>query len=117
MSLLIRAGGLLQAALLALAMLVATPASAVGDTTLVYRGGSAGKVVFDGRLHASKGFDCKSCHTALPGDTKAGALFETRKVGLITEADHGNGVKCFACHNGTKASIDCQSCHRNVPNN
>lgn len=71
--------------------------------TLIYGGAGQGKVIFDGRIHAAKGFVCKDCHSA---------LFETRKQAKITMDDHFKEVKCFACHNGAKAFADCNQCHR-----
>jgi phosphate transport system substrate-binding protein len=71
--------------------------------TLCYRGGAAGRVVFDGRTHAGKGFVCNDCHMK---------LFTTQKKDLITMEDHEKGNQCFSCHNGTKAFKECSSCHR-----
>lgn len=110
-----RLGPLAAAAALALAALAAAPAAVAtdGNTTLVYRGGSRGKVLFDGRIHAAQGITCNTCHAA---------LFDTHKSGLITEADHDGQGKCFACHGGDKpgmpkATSNCKDCHRGVPNN
>lgn len=90
--------------LAALALALATPAGATPDgKMIVYGGAGQGKVVFDGRLHASMGFACKRCHPD---------IFPTRKKALISIDLHGNGASCFACHDGTTASFDCQSCHR-----
>ncbi|SRR6266568_19096 len=92
--------------LAALAVALAMPAGATpGGKMIVYGGAGQGKVVFDGRLHASKGYACKSCHAA---------IFPTRQKALISIDHHGNGTSCFACHDGTTASFDCQSCHRDV---
>lgn len=77
---------------------------------LIYRGGDQGKVIFDGRVHAGKGFSCKECHTDFAG--KGIQLFETRRKGLISSVDHENGTRCFACHNGDAAFFDCEKCHR-----
>lgn len=110
-----RFGPLALAALLALGALLAVPAASAtdGNTTLVYRGGSRGKVLFDGRIHAAQGITCNTCHAA---------LFDTRKSGLITEADHDGQGQCFACHGGDKpgmpkATSNCKDCHRGVPTN
>lgn len=89
-------------------------AGATSDTTLVYRGGGAGKVVFDGHVHAAKGYVCNDCHTNF---NKTGvALFTTQKKGLIDEAAHDQGSACFACHNGKVAFAvkNCEGCHREV---
>src|SRR5690242_12217270 len=92
--------------LAALAVALAAPARATpGGKVIVYGGAGQGKVVFDGRLHASKGYACKSCHAD---------LFPTRRKGLISIDLHGNGTSCFACHDGKTASFECQSCHRDV---
>lgn len=117
MELLQRIGPLLAAALMALtAFAVAPQAYAIGgDQALVYRGGARGKVVFDGRVHAAKGFDCKTCHTSFEGTDKV--LFVTRKTAEITRADHDTDTKCFACHDGEKVFATCGGCHRGVPNN
>lgn len=79
-------------------------APAIGEgKTLMYGGAGQGKVIFDGRVHASKGMVCKDCHTS---------IFKTQKKALITMDDHGSDKACFACHNGTKAFNDCAQCHR-----
>ncbi|GEJ57425.1 substrate-binding domain-containing protein [Anaeromyxobacter diazotrophicus] len=94
----------LMLGLAALAAALAGPAGATPDgKALLYGGAGQGKVIFDGRLHASRGYACKSCHAD---------LFPARKQALISMDDHGNGTKCFACHDGRTASFDCQSCHR-----
>ena len=71
--------------------------------TIVYGGGGQGKVVFDGRVHASKGMVCKDCHLL---------LFRTQKKALITMEDHGTDKACFACHDGKMAFNNCTECHR-----
>lgn len=92
--------------LAALALALATPAGATpGGKTIVYGGAGQGRVVFDGRLHASMGYACKRCHAD---------LFPTRKKALISMDLHGNGTSCFACHDGATASFECQSCHRDA---
>lgn len=91
---------------LVLGILFAGQAGAVdGDNALTYRGGAQGRVIFDGRTHASKGLVCSSCHSA---------LFATAKTGLITMGDHGTDKSCFACHNGKQAFDVCTDCHRQV---
>jgi c(7)-type cytochrome triheme protein len=77
---------------------------------LTYRGGAQGPVIFDHHLHASKGYTCHDCHTAYQATGKQ--LFQTRKQGRITYADHSGTTLCFACHNGTIAISDCEQCHR-----
>jgi c(7)-type cytochrome triheme protein len=78
-----------------------------GNNALSYRGGAQGRVIFDGRTHAAKGLVCTSCHSA---------LFPTQRTGLITMQDHSTQTKCWACHDGTKASSTCTACHRSPSN-
>jgi phosphate transport system substrate-binding protein len=95
--------------LAALFCLVAGGASfATGDgKVLLYGGAGQGRVVFDGRVHAAKGFNCNDCHLQ---------LFATRKQARITMDDHSSNRSCFACHNGEKAFNDCDKCHRSFDN-
>jgi thiosulfate reductase cytochrome b subunit len=79
--------------------------AATGDRALLYGGAGQGKVIFDGRLHASQGLVCNDCHSA---------IFATKQVALMTMDNHGEAVACFACHNGTKAFNDCEGCHRKL---
>jgi len=79
-------------------------AGATGDgKQLLYGGAGQGKVVFDGRTHASAGFVCNDCHLQ---------TFQTAKKALITMDDHKTDKTCFSCHNGTKAFNECEKCHR-----
>jgi phosphate transport system substrate-binding protein len=78
-------------------------AFATSDKALLYGGAGQGRVIFDGRLHASKGLVCKDCHSA---------IFGTFKKALITMDDHSEPVACFVCHDGTKVFNDCEKCHR-----
>ena len=103
--------------LLLLALLTAWPGTSLatdGGKSLRYGGGGQGTVMFDGRLHASKGFRCADCHTK---------LFDTKKVAHITMADHFTDKACFKCHNNNNktdpltASRDCATCHRKVASN
>lgn len=73
--------------------------------SLLYGGAGQGHVIFDGRVHAAKGFTCNDCHLR---------LFTTHKRALITMDDHYSDRACFACHNGDKAFNDCEKCHRKV---
>lgn len=94
------------AALVALAL--APPGSALatgGGEALLYGGAGQGKVIFDGRLHASKGFVCDDCHTRPQ-------LFATHKQALITMDAHASDRSCFHCHDGSKAFDACTGCHR-----
>jgi len=76
--------------------------------TVEYAGGDAGKVVFDGKIHADKGGKCNDCHTK---------IFPMKKSGTkITKADHVAGKFCGTCHDGTKAfgqdEANCGKCHK-----
>ena len=68
-----------------------------------------GKVVFDGKAHASKGLKCNACHTK---------IFKMKKgADKITMAAMKEGKFCGACHNGEKAfkandPADCKKCHK-----
>ena len=90
---------------LSLACLATDNGAALAD-----RGGGEGKVVFDGRVHAGKGYSCHDCHTLFtPTGT---ALFATQKRAFIDMAAHKGRTQCFACHDGKTASKECESCHR-----
>lgn len=85
-------------------LFAAAGAGATGDgKRLLYGGAGQGKVIFDGRIHASVGFVCNDCHLE---------IFQTAKKALITMDDHKTGKACFSCHNGTKAFNECEKCHR-----
>lgn len=76
--------------------------------TIEYAGGAAGKVVFDGKVHADKGNKCNDCHTK---------IFPMKKGGTkITKADHVAGKFCGTCHDGKKAfaqdEANCGKCHK-----
>jgi len=93
--------------LLAAALLFATPAARATPGTadaLLYAGAGQGRVVFDGRFHASRGLACDDCH--------ASGLFSTKKQALLTMDDHGSGRACWACHDGKRAFGECAGCHR-----
>jgi len=83
-------------------------AFAVGPgKTVDFAGGSAGKVVFDGKAHADKGLKCGECHTK---------IFPMKK-GPLTMADMDAGKSCGTCHNGEKAfatkdKANCAKCHK-----
>ena len=95
---------------LALSLLPAWAAPSRQPGPLTYRGGGQGPVVFDHQLHAGRGFACRDCHTVFKPTGRQ--LFQTRKQGLVTLADHERPVLCFACHDGTRAFSDCGQCHR-----
>jgi c(7)-type cytochrome triheme protein len=75
--------------------------------TVEFDGKAAGKVVFDGKVHADKGLKCADCH---PG------TFKMKKGGdAITMADINAGKFCGTCHkDGGKAfaAKDCAKCHK-----
>lgn len=69
----------------------------------------AGKVTFDGKTHAEKGFKCNDCHTA---------IFKMKKgAAEMKMADINAGKFCGACHDGSKAfkasdPASCAKCHK-----
>ena len=101
-----RRAGLLA---LAICLLPAGAAPSPRPGPLAYRGGGQGAVCFDHQLHARQ-FTCRDCHTVYRPTGRQ--LFQTRRKGLITLADHDRPVLCFACHDGQAASADCGTCHR-----
>ncbi|MFN3395357.1 MAG: cytochrome c3 family protein [Thermodesulfovibrionales bacterium] len=74
-----------------------------------FAGGDAGKVVFDGKIHADKGLKCNDCHTK---------IFQMKKgTAKMKMADINAGKFCGECHNGTKAfkssdAANCAKCHK-----
>ncbi len=93
---------------LTLVLLLCLPgvALATHETTLRYGGAGQGVVVFDGRLHAGKGYVCNDCHLD---------YFTTQKKARITIREHFAAASCFSCHDNKTASRDCASCHRKFP--
>ncbi len=79
--------------------------------TVAFEGGGAGKVVFDGKVHADKGAKCADCHT----NPK---LFAMKKgADKITMADINAGKSCGSCHDSKKAfkasdAANCAKCHK-----
>ena len=76
--------------------------------TVEYAGGSGGKVVFSGKVHADKGLKCSDCHPK---------LFPMKKGEGFKMADIDAGKSCGACHNGEKAfktsdKANCGKCHQ-----
>ncbi len=77
--------------------------------TLEFDGKGAGKVTFDGGIHAGKGLKCADCHPA---------IFKMKKgADTITMKDINEGKACGTCHNGTKAfsakdAANCGKCHK-----
>jgi len=78
------------------------------EKTVEYAGGSAGKVIFDGKIHADKGLKCTDCHTK---------IFPMKKGTKITMAEMNEGKYCGVCHNGQEAfkssdPANCGKCHK-----
>jgi c(7)-type cytochrome triheme protein len=77
--------------------------------TVEFDGKGAGKVVFDGKLHAEKGNKCNACHPA---------VFKMKKgADVITMKDMDAGKNCGTCHDGKKAfstsdKAACVKCHK-----
>lgn len=95
----------LLAALLVLLLPLAAQATDKG-ASLKYGGGGLGTVIFDGRMHAGKGYVCQDCHLD---------LFATKKQANVRMADHFTNQLCFKCHDNKEAPKDCITCHRVVP--
>jgi c(7)-type cytochrome triheme protein len=78
--------------------------------TVEFDGKGAGKVVFDGKVHADKGLKCADCHQT--------GIFKMKKgADVITMKDINDGKFCGSCHNGTKAfsakdAANCAKCHK-----
>ena len=87
---------------LALTLFLAVQVGA-SSKTLRYGGGGEGAVVFDGRMHAGKGYVCNDCHLQ---------LFSTAQQARISMDDHSGDTFCFKCHDNKTASNDCVTCHR-----
>lgn len=99
---------------LAIAVVVTLSLSAIAfavpaGKTVEFDGKGAGKVVFDGKVHADKGNKCADCHPA---------VFKMKKGGdVFTMKDMEAGKNCGHCHNGTKAfgvkdASSCAKCHK-----
>lgn len=77
--------------------------------TVEYAGGGHGKVIFDGKLHHDKGFQCANCHTKIFPMKRGSAK--------ITLSEMSMGKFCGECHNGTQAfkvnePLNCSMCHK-----
>lgn len=94
----------------AMALSMSSAIAVPGGKTVEYAGGAQGKVVFDGKAHASKGLKCGDCHT----NPK---LFGMKKgSSKMTMADMNAGKFCGSCHDGKKAfktsdEASCGKCH------
>jgi len=102
---------LIVALMVAVTLVLTASAFAVpAGKTVDFAGGSAGKVVFDGKIHADKGNKCADCHQS--------GLFKMKKGSdKLTMKDMEAGKFCGACHNGTKAfgvkdAATCAKCHK-----
>jgi c(7)-type cytochrome triheme protein len=98
---------IVTAVLVVVAMASSAFATASGKT-VEFAGGSAGKVIFDGKSHADAGAKCTDCHTK---------IFQMKKGSKITMADMNAGKNCGVCHNGEKAfkssdTANCAKCHK-----
>ena len=86
-------------------------AMAVPAGKVEFAGGPMGKVTFEAKVHADKGFKCADCHTSPK-------LFAMKKgTDKITMAAMNEGKFCGACHDGkkafsVKATTDCAKCHK-----
>ncbi len=80
-----------------------------GGQSITWPGNGQGRVVFEGKEHAEKGYGCKDCHPA---------LFQMKKGSeKITMAALDKGQFCGACHNGKTAFATndprkCHECHK-----
>jgi len=80
--------------------------------TILWEGGGAGRVVFDGTLHKNKGFKCHDCHARLFANMTP-ASPPTR----MSMRDMYTGKLCGACHNGKDTfsvndKANCTRCHK-----
>ena len=95
--------------LLAFSVFLGSASAVPPGPTVEYAGGGTGKVVFDGKAHASAGLQCPACHTK---------IFQMKKNSVkITMADMNAGKVCGTCHNGDKAfkssdAANCAKCHK-----
>jgi len=93
----------------ALAALALLPAHAVPPGMKIeYKGGGAGKVIFDGRQHRIRGNSCINCHPD---------IFVMKGRNNITMAAIYENRFCGACHNGVdsfdaKKKENCNKCHK-----
>lgn len=98
-------------AVLAALMLSIGNVMAVPPGATVEFASPAGKVSFEGKAHANKGFKCADCHSKPK-------LFEMKKGGdKMTMAAMNQGKFCGTCHDGKKAfsvksTADCAKCHQ-----
>lgn len=103
-----RLSGLCILALFVSATLAGNVFAVASGKTVDYAGGSEGKVIFNGKVHADKGLKCSDCHPK---------LFPMKKGTGFKMADINSGKACGACHNGEKAfktndNANCSKCHK-----
>jgi len=88
--------------------LVSTAVAVPQGKSVEYEGGGAGKVIFDGKLHATAGKKCNDCHPK---------AFKMKKGSTqITMKGINEGQTCGVCHNGkdafdAKTADNCKKCH------
>ncbi|MDZ7642254.1 MAG: c(7)-type cytochrome triheme domain-containing protein [Desulfurivibrio sp.] len=86
---------------------VGSAIAAMPGQEVEFDGGSMGKVVFSGQVHADAGLSCDACHTE---------IFQMAREVEIGMGDHNQGNYCFTCHqDGGKAfasSGNCTRCHQ-----
>jgi len=80
--------------------------------TIVWEGGGAGRVVFDGALHKNKGCKCHDCHTKVFAN-----MTPESPPTRMSMKDMYKGKLCGACHNGKDAfsvndKSNCAKCHK-----
>ena len=96
-------------AVMVLAMFVGGAMAVPSGKTLEFEAKGAGKVIFDGKIHADKGNKCDACHTK---------IFKMKKgTAKITMAEINAGKLCGECHNGKAAfkasdAANCSKCHK-----
>ena len=95
------------ALLIAVAFVGSAFAVPVGKT-VEFAGGSEGKVIIDGKVHADAGLKCTDCHTK---------IWPMKKGTEMKMADMNAGKYCGTCHYGEKAfktgdPASCGKCHK-----
>ena len=104
-----RLPGIVLVLLIGVAFVFVSSAFAVpSGKTVEYPGGSNGKVIFDGKVHADKGLKCSDCHPK---------IFPMKKGTKMAMADINAGKFCGTCHNGEKTfkssdPANCAKCHK-----
>jgi c(7)-type cytochrome triheme protein len=98
------------AAICSLLLIPAVALAVPPGVVLSWPGGTAGTVVFDGTVHADKGFTCDVCHVAGQFHTRKGA--DPMTMDAMKKEQY-----CGSCHNGKKAfstkdTNSCKRCHK-----